>query len=126
MKVFALLNRIPYWKLVAIPALLYMLGAASNQAVLIANGGRFPVQVTPAALKYEIGEERTRTVDGIVYLDPVHTVMRPEDHLKMLADVIDLHVATFSIGDLFLIVGDFGFAKGIVAWLALILKKLME
>ena len=37
------LPRVPYWQFVAIPLLLYFLGAGMNQAVLVANWGKFPV-----------------------------------------------------------------------------------
>jgi len=40
---FKFLSKIPYWYLIAIPLLITFLGIASNQAVLIANGDKFPV-----------------------------------------------------------------------------------
>jgi hypothetical protein len=44
------LRKIPYWYLIAIPLLLTLIGAASNQAVLIANGDKFPVLVNDEKL----------------------------------------------------------------------------
>lgn len=40
---FKSLFKIPYWYLIAVPLLSIGLGAASNQAVLIANWDKFPV-----------------------------------------------------------------------------------
>jgi hypothetical protein len=37
------LPKIPFWQLIAIPLLLWVVGAGMNQAVLIANWGKFPV-----------------------------------------------------------------------------------
>lgn len=35
--------KVPYWQIIAIPLLLWFLGAGMNQMVLIANWGKFPV-----------------------------------------------------------------------------------
>jgi len=42
------LRRFPYWYLLVIPVLLICLGITSNQAVLVANHGKFPVMMNPA------------------------------------------------------------------------------
>lgn len=40
---FKFLKKLPYWYLIAIPLLAYSLGTVSNQAVIWANGDKFPV-----------------------------------------------------------------------------------
>jgi hypothetical protein len=42
---FKTLSKVPYWYLIAIPLLSIGLGAASNQAVLVANWDKFPVML---------------------------------------------------------------------------------
>lgn len=119
-----LLKRIPYWYLIVVPVLLLVLGAVSNQLVLIANGGRFPVLLNPAQIVFFM-QDSGKVVNGISYLDEVHTVMRHEDHLKFLADIINLgHAGVLSIGDLFIELGQFLWDFGPVMWLGLAIRKL--
>jgi hypothetical protein len=117
-----LLKRIPYWQLIALPILAMFLGAASNQVVLIANDGRFPVQLNAASV--ERYSDNSKTVNSIVYLDHIHTVMRPEDHLKLMADVINIGPIE-SIGDLFLDLGFWSFQFTPLMWLTLALRNLI-
>lgn len=118
------LKRIPYWYLIVIPVLLIVLGAASNQLVLIANGGRFPVLLNAAQIGFFM-QDSGKVVDGISYLDEVHTVMRPEDHLRVLADIINLgRAGVMSIGDLFIELGQFFWNFTPFMWLALAVRKL--
>jgi hypothetical protein len=147
-----LLKKTPYWYLIAIPLLCTFIGAGSNQAVLIANGGKFPVLVnqeqiaqmcTPDTddkddslakivqhLKHEDSKisapDANTCANGGEFLDAVHTIMQPTDHFKFLADVFNLRVAIFSIGDFLLMLGDWIWAWSSIAWVVLVLRKFIE
>jgi hypothetical protein len=115
----------PYWQLLAIPVVLFAIGFTCNMTALIVNGGRMPVLVTQGELFQGAAIDWTKQVlyDGIVYLDPVHTVMRKGDHLKFLCDIFNLHDGTYSIGDGFAISADWLWDKFSIAWLALVIRK---
>lgn len=129
------LRKFPYWQLLAIPVLLFGLGAGSNQIVLVANHGTFPVMVNkvdivkmchdasdvPPVLQ---GIACTTDGKGGEYLDPVHVIMTPESRLKPLADIFNLGDGIYSIGD-FLLMLSFGMVPfAPIAWLVLTLRRL--
>ena len=89
--------------ILAIPVLLFGLGAASNQVVLQANNDRFPVLINETKVrefnseKVELGPMSITVVkpanvdsDGVVMIDDTHCVMTSKTHLNFLADVFDL------------------------------------
>ena len=149
------LKRVPYWYLIAIPLLLTFMGAASNQAVLIANGDTFPVMVNPVAKAAHCrSTEMADIIKAITqvapptivekpkalraqpapiacgaggeYLDDVHVVMNSQSRLKFMADVFDMHDGIYSIGDFALILGDWIWSWSVFAWLVLAVRKLIE
>lgn len=91
-----------YLWILLLPVMLIVLGAASNQAAVIANGDVMPVNISPAKIEVMGG---TADFAGVRYLDPMHSVMTPETHLKALCDIIDVG-SIESIGDLAI---DFGY-----------------
>jgi hypothetical protein len=150
---FKFIKKVPYWYLIAIPLLLTFMGAASNQAVLIANGDKFPVMANEeklqkfcqpqeagnsfaAAIAKALGipEKSTQMAEpdpftcaaGGEFLDDVHVIMTSKSHLKPLADVFDMHDGIYSIGDFSLIFGEWMWGWSPLAWLALVIRKLIE
>jgi hypothetical protein len=115
----------PYWQLLAIPALLFAIGFTCNMTALISNGGRMPVLVTKGEIFEGAKPDYAKEVfyDGIEFIDPIHTVMRKEDHVKFLCDIFNLHDGTYSIGDFFAISADWLWDKFSIAWLALVIRK---
>lgn len=99
-----------------LPYALGFLGAASNQLVLVANHGKFPVQLNP---RWNTEMEP----DAAGMIDNVHCVMSAETHLNLLADIFNFHTTIKSIGDLLLGYGDdmTPYCWGI--WLGLILTR---
>jgi hypothetical protein len=103
--------------ILALPLLLTVLGAASNQIVLIANHDTFPVMLNEKKTEAATAEQKfvaspimkpqpaMEDVDGTVMLDDVHCVMTHKTHLNAMADVFDLG-NIYSIGDFGLILGD--------------------
>src|SRR5271166_714269 len=107
MSVIKFLRTTMLWILL-LPVATIVTGAASNQAVLIANGDKFPVMVNPVKLDY-FGKEHandeakakpsphqeepkriTRLVtlpDGTVMIDDVHCWMSKKTHLNFMADI---------------------------------------
>jgi hypothetical protein len=83
--------------LILLPYALYVLGAASNQLVIVANHGKFPVMENPAWVSHDLAAGNL-TEDGMT--DDVHCIMTPETHLNFLADVFDFRDKIESIGDL--------------------------
>jgi hypothetical protein len=125
--------------LLAIPLLTFMLGVASNQAVLIANHDKFPVLLNDRKLAKFVEADakedsdffarRTmpaRVVNGAVMIDDVHCNMTKETHLNTLADIFDMHDAIYSVGDFLIELGSWllGFAP--VLFLFDVSRKLKE
>ena len=129
------------WVLLA-PWLIAGAGAASNQAVLIANFDKFPVMVNayrleemqaPKETPFEslitriLGEPNPATsVSPLVtygMLDEVHCVMTSKTHLNFLADIFDLHDAIYSIGDFGLMLGEWLQTFCPYVFLALVFRK---
>ena len=124
------------WILLA-PYIVTGLGAASNQAVLIANHDKFPVMVNAVKLDEYTGEpkidivtvltgkpsaEKPKPTDA-AYIDDVHIVMTDQTHLNFLADVFDMHEAIYSIGDFGLMLGEWMQSFCPMVFLALVFKK---
>ena len=120
--------------IVLLPFTFSFIGAASNQAVLIANRDTFPVLLndkkladveagtlnawSPKASVPEYGE--------VVMLDDVHCAMTSKTHLNFLADIFDVKIAIMSVGDMLIDLGTWlGSFCGIV-WLALVSQKLRQ
>lgn len=148
---FKKLFRIPYWYLIAIPLLCIGLGAASNQAVLVANGDKFPVsinaekqskmcapqdslsQAIAAALagnaktaKLEASTDINLCANGGEFLDDTHVIMTAKSHLTILADIFDFHDGIYSVGDGLLMLGEWSWDISVIAWFALVIRKFIE
>jgi hypothetical protein len=111
------------------------LGAASNQAVLVANHGKFPVMLT--ATEYstmcqpvDIDPDElavipsSSCIKGGEMLDRTHSIMGPNSHLKALADIFPLGRFVYSVGDALLYLGDWLLSFTPYMWLALTIRKL--
>lgn len=121
------LRHFPYWYLLLIPALLFCLGAVSNQAVLWANGGKFPVFMNDAQKeKYCPADSSITSLacgNGGQFIDRTHSVMGPNSRLKLLADVFNFG-AIYSVGDGFLFLASWLFSFTPYMWVALVVRKL--
>jgi hypothetical protein len=99
----------------AAPLFFIFLGSASNQAVIAANHDRFPVMLNSTKIaRYQ--------PDANGMIDMVHSVMQPTDHLKFLADWIDLQDAIYSPGDLLLMLGGWLFEYAPLVWALLMVQ----
>lgn len=101
--------------MLALPLAFMFVGAACNQAVLVANGDTFPVLAN------------TVRVEGAppgTQMDKIHVVMSPEHHLKFLADIFDFQDSTESIGDLMLEFGGWMWGFAPYVWGYAIIRKL--
>lgn len=127
--------------ILALPLVLTLLGAASNQAVIAANHDRFPVLMNVRKLREEreAEEKKEAVIANIVgkvlgveiqppapdpnddMLDNVHCVMSKDTHLNFLADWIDLGDATYSPGDLLLMAADYIQPLAFPFWFAIVL-----
>ena len=99
-----------------IPFIFSVTGGALNQAVLIANGGKFPVMMNDYAVSQW-------TLKG-QYLDEVHCLMTADTKLNFLADIIDVHVRVMSIGDMLLELGDMMATYCFTVWITLVIVEL--
>lgn len=147
-----LFRKIPYWQFIAIPLLLIFSGVFSNQLVLVANWGKFPVMVNQRQVElmqddfdkpkmdsifFDSSIHFTKTkqsklkrpkypVKDTEFLDDIHSIMGHNSNLKGLADWINLGDAIYSPGDLLLELGEWLFAFTPLMWLVLILCKLVS
>jgi hypothetical protein len=95
---------------------LVFLGALSNQAVIIANHGKFPVLLE---------DSRSRKYDEMNgMIDREHCVMTKDTRLNLLADVFDFKNEIVSVGDEAIDLGFFLIPYTFGAWLSLIFVKL--
>jgi hypothetical protein len=129
------LRKFPYWYLLAIPVLLFSLGVLSNQAVLVANHGKFPVMMNAVMMDEfcslkQIDPEEIADIPaafcgkGGDMIDKTHSVMGPKSRLKILADIFPLGKAIYSIGDGLLFLGGWLLTFTPFMWLALTVRKL--
>jgi Family of unknown function (DUF5317) len=127
------LRKFPYWYLIAVPVLLFGLGMASNEAVFITNHGKFPVMMNEAqysrnctASEETKGAPPSACVNGGQMLDYRHSIMGPNTHMKVLADIFPIAGFTYSIGDGFLAASEWLFSFTPYMWLILTIRKLAK
>ena len=107
--------------IVLLPYALIFLGAASNQAVIYANGDRFPVLMNTEKVTYVLDD------DGSGMLDEIHCLMTPQTHLNLMADIFDFGAAgIWSIGDLMLAAGSWLGTFVWFVWGSLVVMRLRE
>lgn len=141
-RVLSFIGKTMLWVLL-LPSTVWYTGAASNQLVIVANNGKFPVQTNPTYLAKhrlevdrEIAEAQAagdggavqaiQSVDAQGMLDSVHCVMTKNTHFNLLADIFDLHSGIYSIGDFMLMLGEWLGTFCPYVWGALALMKLKE
>jgi len=128
------------WILLA-PYAIFGLGVASNQAVLIANGDKFPVMLNARKLDkilnptidadlekilgIKIVEKPAPKPDPDGMIDDTHCQMTSNTHLNALADVFDLG-SIYSIGDFTLYLGEWLMTWTPFVWGYAVIKKLYE
>ncbi len=126
------LRKFPYWYLILIPVLLFGLGVASNQAVLVANHGKFPVMLNAAwsermcSVPADVDPSdipASSCMKGGEMIDKTHSVMGPNSHLKFLADIFPIG-SIYSIGDGLIALGEWLLSFCPYMWLALVIRKL--
>ena len=128
------------WILLA-PYAIFGLGVASNQAVLIANGDKFPVMLNARKLDkilnptidadlekilgIKIVEKPAPKPDPDGMIDDTHCQMTSNTHLNALADVFDLG-SIYSIGDFTLYLGEWLMTWTPFVWGYAVIKKLYD
>jgi hypothetical protein len=139
---FKFLRKTALWILLA-PCAIWGAGLASNQLVLNANHDKFPVMWND----YKIDEYRTLLIKATAdededvaqkansdlyaldregFLDDTHVIMSSKTHLNWLADVFDLHTATYSIGDALLYLGGLLLGYAPFIWIFAMVNKLRK
>jgi|SRR5580765_6348117 len=100
--------------ILAVPYMIWQLGNLSNQAVLIANHGKFPVMINETqATEYPTG-----------MLDSYHCLMTKDTHLNALGDIFEIvDNEHSSVGDVFLDLGNDLQPYTQLVWLCLFLAK---
>ena len=93
--------------MIALPFAICYTGAAMNQAVLIANGGKFPVMVNDrlSGTSREITDRIIMSVDRWGFIDNVHCLMTNSTRLNWLADYLILGGRAYSPGDVLISIG---------------------
>jgi Family of unknown function (DUF5317) len=108
-----------------LPGMLYFLGAASNQLVLIANHDKFPVMLNEKTA-HLTNTDGNVIVDSYGMLDDTHCLMTHDTHLNFLADIFDRHDAYYSVGDGLIYLGEYLWTFMPFMWLGLIVNKLVH
>ena len=134
------MRKIPYKFLIIVPLLLIFCGSASNQAVLVANWGKFPVMLNEYqvnkiyAVRHDMEDAGFSALNSSVrlnkpqidkndqFIDGVHSIMGHNSRLKFLADWINLQTMIASPGDMLIFLGSWLFAFTPFIWIALILR----
>ncbi len=107
------------------PYILFGLGVASNQAVLIANHDKFPVMVNPVKLAHMLPDGVTILPRRSQMIDTVHETMTKDTHLNALADIFDMGTI-YSIGDFMLQLGEWLMGFTPFVWGYAVIKKLYD
>ena len=130
------LRKTALW-ILAVPLALSLMGAASNQLVLVVNHDKFPVEVN--TLKEEVmvykmeSDWKAATAEAGIDLplpegmiDDVHCVMTKDTHLNYLADIFDLHDGIYSIGDFLLMLGGWLMIYAPFVWAFEVVNRLQK
>ena len=117
MRKLAAFFRVTFLWILLLPYFFTFVGAASNQAVLIANGDKFPVLLN-------IVKQHEYDVDANGFLDATHCLMTKNTHLNALEDIFDFHTDIYSVGDLLLETGDWLGSFCTFVWGAFAIAKL--
>lgn len=129
--------------IIALPLLLNVLGAASNQLVLKANSDCFPVMWNDyKANEYRLDlAKKAQSSDPEVslqaqfdiealeqggFIDNTHVIMTSHTHLNLLGDIIDFHTAIYSVGDLSIELGDYLWSYAPLTWGLVVVTKLKK
>lgn len=103
-----------------IPFVVTYAGAGLNQAVLAANGGKFPVMLNDRA-----AGDKNWHVDENGFMDNRHYRMTDQTHLNFLADYINLNdEVILSPGDLLIDLGDFLLFYAFTVWSTIVVLEL--
>ncbi len=94
---FRFIRKSLLWLLLA-PWIISGAGVASNQLVLIANHGKFPVMTNPVQLA-DFRIDDAKTIDATGMFDSIHCVMTKDTRLNFLADIFARQDGFYSIGD---------------------------
>lgn len=134
---FKWLRKTALW-IIAIPALCFCLGYASNQAVLAANHDRFPVmwnEVKTVDYLESVNEaaqsgdpKAVGILEGFKHtgmLNDTHELMTSKTHLNFFADWIQDGDDTLSIGDELLSVAEY-FWYFLITWAVVVVTKLSK
>lgn len=108
--------------IVLLPYVVFGVGAASNQAVLIANHSKFPVRVQDS---WFIAYDRPVIVEGAP-IDAVHSRMSDTDSLTFLADIFVFGPHIMSIGDMLMDAGAWATQYAALVALCLFLFKKID
>ena len=140
---FSFLRKTALWILL-LPVALGIGGTLSNQLVLKANHDTFPVmwndyKVNEYRLNLEKKIQTSKDPDEAMqaqfdlealelggYIDDTHVIMTSNTHLNFLADIIDFHTVTYSVGDLGIVLGDYLWSYAPLVWGIVIIGKLKE
>ena len=107
--------------IILVPISLIIVGAALNQAAVIANHDSMPVLMSDAR-----GLGAPAIINGKTYLDPRHSVMTEDTRLKVLCDVFDFGDGISSVGDALIDFGGWLWAFAPYTWGALVCLKILS
>lgn len=102
-----------------LPIVSIFFGASLNQAVIVANDGKFPVMVNSVWM-----EHKKPKADGMI--DSVHCVMTDNTRLNFLADIFNFGGSIESVGDLFIEFGEYSGKYTPVIWLVIATGRLRK
>lgn len=112
------LVRVTLLWVILLPLGLGFTGAASNQIVMIANHGKFPVMLN----RTMAGKS---DIDQFGLLDDQHCVMSADTHLNLMGDIFNFgRQGIESIGDLLIDLGGYIWQFCLYGWLVLVVRKL--
>ncbi len=104
--------------IVALPYALVFVGAASNQLVMIVNGGQMPVLIAPQqAAEWGYDDKG---------LDARHQYLSTDTRLSVLADLFNFKVNIESVGDLLISAGQHTETPCFWIWMTLAVRRLRK
>jgi hypothetical protein len=104
--------------IVLTPFALFLTGAGLNKAVLVANGGKFPVMLNER-------RQNEASPDGLL-ADGRHCLMNADTRLNWLADFLDFKDEIASPGDLLIDLSDELSRYSLVVWITVLLIDLLH
>jgi Family of unknown function (DUF5317) len=113
--------------ILAVPMLFILLGNICNQVAINSNHGSMPALHNSESVKafYAVGYPVT-TSEGMILTDHRHSLLTEKSRFYLLCDIIEYDSVVYSIGDMFLYLGEWLMHYSLAVWCYVVAARLLR